>query len=380
MRHVPSEGEDDVLSESGATARRRLLCWANQGAGSNDEQRLVALVADLDAAIYPFERRRRLSNVPRILGAARRERADLLVMEGTSIVGGLAVLIARLVLGLPFVVSSGDAVGPYLGGRRRALAIPGWCYEWLLCRASSGYIGWTPYLVGRALTLGAPRGMTAANFASPMQPGNGRDEVRRELGISADATVFGLVGALEWNPRRRYCYGLELVSALRQTSRDDVAVLVVGDGSGLRHLEQMAGDELGRRVFLPGRVERDVVPTYLAAMDVGSLPQSVDQVGSFRYTTKLSEYAAAGLPVVTGQIPAAYDLLDGACWSLPGRTPWSPAYVGALAGLMERLDDDELAARRAEVGAEAAVFDLGLQRRRVTRFLTDVLAERAAQA
>ena len=50
------------------------------------------------------------------------------------------------------------------------------------------------------------------------------------------------------------------------------------------------------------------MPNHLAAFDLASLPQSVDGVGSFRYTTKLSEYLAAGLPIVTGQIPAAYDL------------------------------------------------------------------------
>ena len=42
---------------------------------------------------------------------------------------------------------------------------------------------------------------------------------------------------------------------------------------------------------------------FLAAFDLASLPQSVDRVGSFRYSTKLSEYLAAGLPIVTSQIP-----------------------------------------------------------------------------
>jgi hypothetical protein len=49
---------------------------------------------------------------------------------------------------------------------------------------------------------------------------------------------------------------------------------------------------------------------------------SVDQVGSFRYTTKLSKYLAFGLPVITGQIPLAYDLDDGWIWRLAGDAPW----------------------------------------------------------
>ena len=61
-------------------------------------------------------------------------------------------------------------------------------------------------------------------------------------------------------------------------------------------------------------------------MDVASLPQSVDGVGSFRYTTKLSEYLAARLPVVTGEIPLAFDLDDGWMWRLPGDAPWEERY------------------------------------------------------
>jgi hypothetical protein len=52
-------------------------------------------------------------------------------------------------------------------------------------------------------------------------------------------------------------------------------------------------------------VARDAVPDYLAAFDVASLPQSCDQIGAFRYTTKLPEYLAAKLPIVTGELPVA---------------------------------------------------------------------------
>ena len=59
----------------------------------------------------------------------------------------------------------------------------------------------------------------------------------------------------------------------------------------MQHLKDLAGEELGRTIILTGRVPREQVIDYLAAMDVGSLPQSVDGVGSFRYTIKLSEYS-----------------------------------------------------------------------------------------
>ena len=109
-------------------------------------------------------------------------------------------------------------------------------------------------------------------------------------------------------------------------------------------------------------------------MDVGSLPQSLDQVGSFRYTTKVSEYRSARLPFVTGQIPMAYDLVDEWTWRLPGATPWSKTYVDALVRLMDSIDADEIAARRARIPTSLGLFDRASQQRRVTSFVDDVLA------
>ena len=356
--------------------RPRILVVATKGAGSNDEQRILELLADHDVIRFPFDRSRKLANTPGLLRAARRERPALIVMEGTGIAGGVALLLARLFLGIPFVVSSGDSVGPFLAAAHPVLALPGWIYEWLLCRASAGFIGWTPYLVGRALTLGARRGVTAAGFALQPEPQRGREEVRERLGMPQDALVFGIAGSLAFNARKGYCYGLELVRAVRRVARQDVAVLVVGDGDGLERLRELAGPDLGRRVFLPGAVPQAEVAAYLGAIDVASLPQSLDQVGAVRYTTKISEYVSARLPLVTGRLPVAYDLADTWSWRLPGDAPWSEEYVAALAALMERVTHDEIAGRRAAMPRTLSVFDRAEQRRRVAAFVDELLADR----
>jgi hypothetical protein len=110
-------------------------------------------------------------------------------------------------------------------------------------------------------------------------------------------------------------------------------------------------------------------------MDLASLPQSVDAVGSFRYTTKLSEYLAACLPIVTGQIPLAYDLDGGWLWRLPGPNPWHPQYYRALADLLERLTPSELDMKRAAVPLCPPEFDRERQVARVTAFVQDLLAD-----
>src|SRR5208282_5363021 len=153
------------------------------------------------------------------MDAIRRRRHDLIVMEGSGIAGGSAVLLGRLLFGVPYVVSSGDAIGPFAAMRWPLLAPLFSLYERLLCRATSGFIGRSPYLAGRALGFGSPRAMTAAGWATfDCDPGilaRSRARIRAQLGIPSDGLVAGIVGALVWAKSAGYCYGLELIEALR---------------------------------------------------------------------------------------------------------------------------------------------------------------------
>ncbi len=359
-------------------ATPRILAFATQGAGGNEEQRIAALLSDLSPELFPFDRSSKRGSFWRLLKAIRTTRPQFVVMEGTGVAGGVALLLGRLIWGIPYVLSSGDAVGPWIAIHSRLAAPLFALYERILCRWSSGFIGWTPYLVGRALTFGAPRAITAAGWApfrlSPERACESRIRVRARLGIAADTLVLGVAGSLAWSRRWGYCYGLELVQALLRTTRSNVAVLVVGDGPGRERLADLAGSRLGVSVHLPGRVPQEEVMEYLAAMDVASLPQSVDAVGSFRYTTKLSEYLATGVPVVTGQIPLGYDLDDGWLWRLPGSAPWRPDYIQALAFLMDNLTPTELAVRRAAVPRHLPEFDRERQIARVGAFLRETFS------
>jgi hypothetical protein len=353
--------------------RRSILVLATKGSESNDEVRILELLSAHDVETFPFDRANKIANVLRLLRTVRRLRPALAVMEGTGVAGGVSLLIARLAFGTRYVVSSGDAVGPFVASSHPALGPFAWAYEWLLCRMSAGFIGWTPYLVGRALTMGAPRAATAAGFTQHPELVVQPAEIRSQLGIAEDAVVFGIVGSLDWNARRGYCYGLELVKAVRQVARDDVVVVVVGDGSGMARLRDLAGSDLGRTIFLTGAIPQPLVTSYLAALDVGSLPQSVDQVGSFRFTTKISEYATARLPIVTGQIPLAYDLAREWSWRLPGDAPWADDYIAALAQLMANITRDDVAEKATAIPQDLPVFDRETQKARVAAFIDDLL-------
>lgn len=349
----------------------RVACFATQGSGSQDEDRIKQLLAPLAPDVVPFQRGQRVREVRSLIRRVRELDPDVVVMEGTGIAGGAALLAMRAFAGQRYVVSSGDAVAPFLGAVSRPLGLAGLLYEVALCRLSSGFIGWSPYLVGRALTFGAPRSLTAANWADHAQHADGL-VVRDRLGIPADALVFGIVGALNWSTRYGYCYGYELIRAALEVERTDIRVLIVGDGDGRRRLCRLAGRRLDETILLPGAVPRAQLPDYLAAIDVASLPQSVDGVGSFRYTTKISEYLNARLPIITGQIPLAYDLDEGWLWRMPGDAPWDPTYLTALTSLMAEVSREEARERRPPA-ARLSLFDGDRQQRQVTQFVSDVV-------
>lgn len=361
----------------------RILALATKGAGSNEEDRLRALLSRHAVDVFPFDRRRKFRSFVEIVRLLKSRRYDLAVMEGTGLAGGLALIWSRLWRRCRYVVSSGDAVAPWVASIRPLLGPVFGAYERLLCRRAAGFIGWTPYLVGRALTFGAPRGVTAAGWAqhprSDEEMARHRKRIRSELGIADATIVFGIVGSLAWNTRVGFCYGWELVSAIRRIKRDDVAVVVVGDGAGLERLRAAAGDDLSKRIHLTGGVPADRVLEMMAAFDVASLPQSVDGVGSFRYTTKVSEYVAARLPVITGRIPMAYDLDDGWMWRLPGDVPWGTRYVEELAALMSGMTWECVRRKRDRLPRVIEAFDRDAQVARVGAFIADILDDAPAR-
>ncbi|MFL6449395.1 MAG: hypothetical protein ACJ746_17190 [Bryobacteraceae bacterium] len=131
-----------------------IVAFATQGWGGDDEARLKALLDEVSYALVPFDRHAKWRSCLAILRRCRERPPSLLAMEGTGVMGGLALLIAHWTQNVPYIVSSGDAVGPFLSAKfplGRALFT---LYEWLLYRNSAGFIGWSPYLTGRALTIG----------------------------------------------------------------------------------------------------------------------------------------------------------------------------------------------------------------------------------
>lgn len=359
-----------------------VLCINTGGIGDLHGLRMRRLTQDLEATCTYLDLDRshsRAANARTVWEALQSQPWDLVYMESTGIGGGLPLIRAARTSGLRYIVSSGDPIGGYfrvVDGPVRGFLLGQ--YEKLLYRSSSGFVGWTPYLTGAALHLGAPRGVTVegAVDCSLFHPRSEteRRTLKKHYGLSPDHLVAGVVGSLKWTDRQQYCYGLELVEMMQHVDRDDVSVLIVGDGTGRKKLQARVPAHVRDRVVFTGRVPESDVAQALSAMDVGFITQTQDELGSFRLTTKLPEYLAAGLPVAMSPIPGFYDYAATAGWALPSGHPADPEFHQACAKWINRLTWDAVELRRQEAPRVAAkTFDYNVVRPRFTRFVGSII-------
>lgn len=358
---------------------RRLLVIVTGGAGDQRRARRLTCRLPAEVAFYDVDRAlpRRVS-ARRIWETLRSRRWDLVYQEGSGIVAGLNLIRAARQWQQPFIVSSGDPIGAYFRvtqGPRMGRLLE--LYEQLLYRSCAGFVGWTPYLTGMALRMGARAAVTVEGGVDmeafrPLAEAE-RRAARQRFGFSPEQLVCGIVGSLTWVPRQSYCYGLELIEALKRVQRREVAVLIVGDGEGRTRLESRVPPELRSRVVFAGSLPPDEVVPAINAMDIAFNPQSLDGLGSYRLTQKLPEYLACGVPVAMSPVPGFYDYVLEAGWALPRCHPASLEFHTECARWLDGVSRDEIASKAAASRAIAARnFDYDRLGKRFQAFLQQV--------
>lgn len=363
--------------------QKRILCLVSAGQGGQDEARarlLSGAVARDTGAHISFEfadkGMGRRATAARI-AARLKERFDLVYLEGTGIAAGWPLLQAGR-RGQKYLVSSGDPISGFV--KTTSGPLPGRIfagYERLLMCHCTGFVGWTPYLAGRALELGAPRAITVeggvdqAVFHPPSR--EEKQAARQRFGIAPDHLTCIVVGGLKWSPRQSYVYGLELIEALRYLQRTDVSMLIVGDGTGRAVLEERRGAAFQKQVTFTGRLPPSEVAIALWAADIGFVTQTLDGLGNYRLTTKLPEYLASGLGVAMSPIPGFYDYVFDAGWALPALHPASPEFHRGCARLLDGLTRDEIAQKSVHATRIARQrFNSEDLANRFSRFVQDI--------
>ena len=196
------------------------------------------------------------------------------------------------------------------------------------------------------------------NGVEPPPPSNlTREALLAELGLPAGSRLIGAVGRL-W-PQKRV-KDLIWASDLLKVIRDDVHVLIIGDGPQRQRLERYR--EVVRitdRVHFLGA--RNDVPRLMPHFDLLWLASSFEGLPN-----SILEAMAAGVPVVASDIPGNRDLV------LPGETGYLVP-VGDRAALATRanelLDNPERARAMGEAGRRRALDEFSVPRM-IERFVT----------
>ena len=158
--------------------------------------------------------------------------------------------------------------------------------------------------------------------------------VRRELGVTADVPLIGVLSRL--NKMKGVEYFLEAAAGM---GRRDPRFLIIGDGGHRKELEQYAaGLGLGERVLFTGF--RTDVSDVLAALDISVLPSLSEGLSN-----SLLESMGAGLPVIATNVGGNPEALEDGVTGII--VP--PGDAGALArGMTLLLEDPERAAEFGE--------------------------------
>ncbi len=186
-----------------------------------------------------------------------------------------------------------------------------------------------------------PGGVDARRFAdaAPLE--------RKAIGVPSDAKLLLWVG--RFDPVK----GLDvLVRSVAKLDDPSVHLVLRGDGAHEPKIRRQIDEEgLGDRVRILGR--RDDVPNLYAAADAFVFPSRTEGLPN-----ALLEAMAAGLPVVTTNVPGCRDLITEEVTGL--LVPYGDADL--LANRIRRvLDDPALAERLGQAAREHVSEHFGLQ-------------------
>jgi glycosyltransferase involved in cell wall biosynthesis len=137
--------------------------------------------------------------------------------------------------------------------------------------------------------------------------GDGSD-IRQQLGIPQQATVFGYVGSM---PQYEGLDDLvEAAARLKAETRDPLYCLLVGDGDQLEALKRTAQQrDVDDRVLFAGRVPYDEVSRYYAAIDIMVFPRKPQPVTEIVSPIKPFEAMAMAKPIIASNVAALAEII-----------------------------------------------------------------------
>ncbi len=238
----------------------------------------------------------------RSIGVALFEKYDLVFATSTPLTAGIPGIFARWMRKKPFVFEVRD-LWPELPREMGVITNPVvlWLMgilEWTSCRSARRLIGLSPGIVKGIARLGVseeniamiPNGCDLEIFGCSDWPW-------RPVGVEKDALMAVFTGA------HGIANGLDAVldagAELKRRKRDDIKLVLVGDGKLKPDLQARAREEGIDNVIFHPPVKKYHLAGLMADADIGM--QILANVPAFYYGTspnKFFDYIAAGLPVL----------------------------------------------------------------------------------
>ena len=322
---------------------------------------------------------KKLRSLIRFFSAARKTRPDIIQVVGIGYSGVIAAIAAKAVLGSKVVIDTGDAVYELLKSSgnvsflqcqmARLVEKAALTFSDRIVVQGSLHKEWLEQN-GYRQVAHIPNGVDTTSI----RPSNNED-LRDQLSINGHFTV-GVMGSIVWSDRLAMCYGWDLIEALSLLKDIPVKGLIIGDGSGLPKLKQLAYEkDIQDRVIFAGHVPYSQIHGYLDLMDVCLSTQTNNLAGEVRTTAKLPEYLARGKYVIATEVGDAKYILPGIGMLLPYEGEKDRDYPKRLAERIRWLIDHKPELEKSKAGIQLAKerFDYPVLARQLEEVLEGAL-------
>lgn len=238
----------------------------------------------------------------RSIGLAFTERYDVLFATTTPLTAGVPGIFARWLRGKPFVFEVRD-LWPELPKAMGVIRSPVvlWAMsmlEWVSYRSAHRLVGLSPGIVEGIVRRGVPaervtlvpNGCDLDIFSVETQPWRPTGVGECDL-MAVFAGTHGMANGLD--------AVLNVAGELKRRGRDDIKLLLIGQGRLKQALQDRADTEHLNNVIFHEPVNKTRLATLMSATDVGL--QILANVPAFYYGTspnKFFDYIAAGVPVL----------------------------------------------------------------------------------
>lgn len=238
----------------------------------------------------------------RSIGLALTERYDLVFATTTPLTAGIPGIFARWLRGKPFVFEVRDLwpeLPKAMGVIRNPLMLGAMSIlEWASYRSAHRLIGLSPGIVEGIAKRGVPRerialvpnGCDLGIFAGDVEPWR-PEQIKADDLLAVFAGTHGMANGLD--------AVLDAAAELKQRGRDDIKLLLIGQGKLKPALQARAQREALDCVVFHEPVNKSRLAGLMASADVGL--QVLANVPAFYFGTspnKFFDYIAAGLPVL----------------------------------------------------------------------------------